>query len=101
MSRKTAHDFDQDLLALFDAYVHGAIDRRTFLDKAGKFAVAGVTAMMLLEQLSPNFAAQVVSARTSGSGRSILSMLRLRATARPAGTSSIRGQRKESFRASS
>jgi carboxymethylenebutenolidase len=57
MSRKTAHDFDQELLALFDAYVHGIIDRRMFLDKATKFAVGGVTAMMLLEQLSPNFAA--------------------------------------------
>ncbi len=63
MSHKTAHDFDQELLALFDAYVHGAIDRRTFLDKAAKFAVGGVTAMMLLDQLSPNFAAgQVVGA---------------------------------------
>ncbi len=63
MPRKTAHDFDQELLVLFDAYVHGAIDRRTFLDKAARFAVGGVTAMMLLDQLSPNFAAaQVVSA---------------------------------------
>src|SRR5262245_30783622 len=60
MSRKTAHDFDQDLLVLFDAYVHGAIDRRAFLDRAGKYAVGGVTAMMLLDQLSPDFAAQVV-----------------------------------------
>jgi carboxymethylenebutenolidase len=63
MSRKTAHDFDQDLLVLFDAYVHGAIDRRTLLDKAARFAVGGVTAMMLLDQLSPDFeAAQVVGA---------------------------------------
>jgi carboxymethylenebutenolidase len=62
MSPKTAHDFDQELLGLFDAYVHGIIDRRAFLDKAAKFAVGGVTAMMLLDQLSPNFAAQVVSA---------------------------------------
>lgn len=61
MERKTAADFDQDLLILFDAYVHGAIDRRGFLDKARKFAVGGVTAAMLLDQLSPNFAeAQVV-----------------------------------------
>jgi carboxymethylenebutenolidase len=61
MERKTAHDFDQELLILFDAYVHGGIDRRTFLDRAAKFAVGGVTAMMLLEQLSPKFAeAQVV-----------------------------------------
>ena len=56
MERKTADEFDQDLLILFDAYVHGAIDRRGFLDKARKYAVGGVTAAMLLEQLSPNFA---------------------------------------------
>jgi carboxymethylenebutenolidase len=61
MERRTAHDFDQDLLILFDAYVHGGIDRRTFLDRAAKFAVGGVTAAMLLDQLSPKFAeAQVV-----------------------------------------
>src|SRR5687767_15853186 len=61
MERKTAHDFDQDLLILFDAYVHGALDRRGFLDKAAKYAVGGVTAAMLLDQLSPKFvAAQVV-----------------------------------------
>ncbi len=60
--RMTAHDFDQELLILFDAYVHGGIDRRGFLDKAARFAVGGVTAAMLLEQLSPNFLeAQVVS----------------------------------------
>lgn len=57
MSRKTAHEFDQELLILFDAYVHGDVDRRTFLDQAAKFAVGGVTAMMLLDQLSPNFVA--------------------------------------------
>ncbi len=61
MRQKTAHDFDQELLILFDAYVHGGIDRRTFLDQAAKFAVGGVTAAMLLEELSPRFAeAQVV-----------------------------------------
>jgi carboxymethylenebutenolidase len=60
MNRKTAHDFDQELLILFDAYVHGVIDRRTFLDRAGKYAVGGVTAAMLLGQLSPSFAAEVV-----------------------------------------
>ena len=61
MQRKTAHDFDQELLILFDAYVHGALDRRGFLDKAARYAVGGVTAAMLLDQLSPKFAeAQVV-----------------------------------------
>lgn len=62
MQRKTAHDFDQELLILFDAYVHGTIDRRGFLERAQKFAVVGVTAGMLLTALSPNFAqAQQVS----------------------------------------
>jgi carboxymethylenebutenolidase len=56
MERKTAADFDQELLILFDAYVHGAIDRRGFLDKARKYAVGGVTAAMLLDALNPRFA---------------------------------------------
>jgi carboxymethylenebutenolidase len=56
MERKTSADFDQELLILFDAYVHGAIDRRGFLDKAKKFAVGGVTAAMLLDALNPKFA---------------------------------------------
>ena len=61
MQRKTAHDYDQELLALFDAYVHGALDRRGFLDQAAKYAVGGVTAAMLLDELNPRFAeAQVV-----------------------------------------
>jgi carboxymethylenebutenolidase len=61
MPQKTAHEFDQELLILFDAYVHGAMDRRAFLEKAAKYAAGGVTAAMLLEQLSPRFAeAQLV-----------------------------------------
>lgn len=60
MPRLTAADFDQELLILFDAYVHGGIDRRGFLDRAQKFAVGGVTASMLLASLSPNFAAAQV-----------------------------------------
>ena len=57
MIRKTAQDFDQELLILFDAYVHGTIDRRGFLERAQKFATAGMTAGALLAALSPNFAA--------------------------------------------
>ncbi|HEY7514124.1 MAG TPA: dienelactone hydrolase family protein [Vicinamibacteria bacterium] len=56
MERKTAADFDPELLALFDAYVHGAIDRRGFLDRASKYAAGGTTAALLLEALSPRFA---------------------------------------------
>lgn len=55
--RLTAQDFDQELLILFDAYVHGTLDRRGFLAQAQKFAKAGITAAGLLAALSPNFAA--------------------------------------------
>ena len=60
-SRPTAYDFDQELLNLYDRYAHGLLDRRTFLDRAGKFAVGGLTAVAILEALSPKyaFAAQV------------------------------------------
>ena len=57
MERKQASDYPQDLLNLFDKYVHGGIDRRGFLVGAAKFAVGGVTAAMLLDELSPKFAA--------------------------------------------
>jgi carboxymethylenebutenolidase len=61
MERRKATDFDQELLKLFDKYVHGAIDRRGFLDGASKFAVGGMTAAMLLDALNPRFAeAQLV-----------------------------------------
>ena len=54
--RKTAKDFPQELLDLYDFYAHGKITKRQFLDGAAKFAIAGVTAAMLLDQLSPNYA---------------------------------------------
>lgn len=56
MERKLASEFPQELLNLFDLYVHGDIDRRAFLDGAQKFAVGGVTATMLYESLAPNYA---------------------------------------------
>lgn len=56
MERKRASDYPQELLNLFDKYVHGAIDRRGFLVGAARFTVGGVTARMLLHELSPRFA---------------------------------------------
>jgi carboxymethylenebutenolidase len=56
MERKTASEYPQELLNLFDKYVHGDIDRRAFLDGAQKFATAGVTATMIFESLRPNYA---------------------------------------------
>jgi carboxymethylenebutenolidase len=56
MTRKTAKDFDPEVLKLFDSYVHGQLSRRGFLASASKFAVLGLTAEGLLEALSPKFA---------------------------------------------
>lgn len=55
--RKTASDFDPEVLRLFDQYVHGVIDRRGFLSGAARFAVGATTAAGLLAALSPQFAA--------------------------------------------
>jgi carboxymethylenebutenolidase len=56
MERKKASDFPQEVLNLFDGYVHGRISRRDFLDKAAKYAVRGFTAAAMLESLRPNYA---------------------------------------------
>ena len=56
MERKKASDFPQELLNLFDLFIHGDIDRRAFLEGAQKFAVGGLTALGLLEALRPNYA---------------------------------------------
>jgi carboxymethylenebutenolidase len=63
MKRQTSADFDPELLSLYDGYVHGQIDRRTFLSRATRYAVGGATALTLLESLMPNyaFASQVAS----------------------------------------
>jgi carboxymethylenebutenolidase len=67
MTRMTAKDFDQELLDLYDFYAHGKITKREFLDKAGRFAVGGVTALALLKMLSPDYAlAQQVAADDPG-----------------------------------
>ncbi len=41
---RRADDFHPEVLRLFDRYVHGALDRRGFLDGAAKFA-AGAAAL--------------------------------------------------------
>lgn len=56
MTRMTAKDFAPELLELYDFYAHGMITKREFLDRAGKFAVGGLTAAALLSMMSPNYA---------------------------------------------
>ena len=56
MERKKASEYPQELLNLFDRYVHGELDRRGFLEGAKKFAVGGMTATAIWESLRPNYA---------------------------------------------
>lgn len=56
MERKKASDYPQELLALFDRYVHGDIGRREFLEGAQKFAAGTAGAAALWESLRPNYA---------------------------------------------
>lgn len=56
MERKSAGDYPQELLDLFHEYQHGDIDRRTFLERAGRFAVGGLTVAAIFESLTPNYA---------------------------------------------
>jgi carboxymethylenebutenolidase len=56
VQRRKASDFPPDVLKLFDGYIHGAIGRREFLDRAARYAVGGFTAAAMLESLRPNYA---------------------------------------------
>jgi carboxymethylenebutenolidase len=56
MERNVASDYPQELLDLFHEYQHGDINRRTFLDRAGKFAVGGLTVAAIFDGLKPNYA---------------------------------------------
>jgi carboxymethylenebutenolidase len=56
MERKKASEFPQELLNLFDKYVHGELPRRDFLESAKKFATGGLTVAAIFESLRPNYA---------------------------------------------
>ena len=56
MERKKASDYPQELLDLFHEYQHGDISRRSFLDRAGKFAVGGLTVAAIFDSMKPNYA---------------------------------------------
>jgi carboxymethylenebutenolidase len=60
--RKKASDFPQEVLKLFDGYVHGFIERRDFLEGAAKVLGGGAAALGVLDALQPRYAwAQQVS----------------------------------------
>ena len=51
----TASDFSPEVLSLFDNYVHGALDRRAFLEKCAVY-VGTAGAVGVLAALTPDFA---------------------------------------------
>ena len=55
-TRMKASDFNPYILEIFDGYVHGKLTKREFIREAGKFAAAGVTGLMILNQLQPDYA---------------------------------------------
>lgn len=54
--RKTAADFDQRVLDLYDDFVHGRITRRDFTQRAAMFLASGATAEAVISSLMPNYA---------------------------------------------
>jgi carboxymethylenebutenolidase len=56
MERRKASDFPQELLNIFDCYVHGEMERREFVEQAKRFAVGGLTTAVILESLQVNYA---------------------------------------------
>jgi carboxymethylenebutenolidase len=54
--RKKASDFPKEVLALFDGYVHGFIQRRDFLEGAAKVLGGGAAALSVLDALQPQYA---------------------------------------------
>jgi carboxymethylenebutenolidase len=54
--RRKAGDFPQEILKLFDGYVHGFINRRDFLEGAARVVGGGVAALAVLEALEPEYA---------------------------------------------
>ena len=56
MTRKTAQQFDQQILDLYDDYAHGRLQRRDYLKRLAAFAVGGLTVAALEQSLAPNYA---------------------------------------------
>ncbi|MBD3764052.1 MAG: dienelactone hydrolase family protein [Rhodobacterales bacterium] len=67
MTRMTAKDFPPALIELYDFHAHGRITKREFLERAARYSVGGMTALAMLQKLSPDYAmAQQVSFTDTG-----------------------------------
>lgn len=56
MSSKERRTVPPEAIELYNQYIHGEISRRSFLSRAKKFAVAGLTAGAIVEALMPDYA---------------------------------------------
>ncbi len=56
MTRKTAADFDQRALDLYDDFAHGRISRRDFYQRVAAITAVGVSAELVIQSLLPNYA---------------------------------------------
>jgi hypothetical protein len=72
MERKNSADFPQEVWSLFDRYVHGEMDRRTFLDRLQVFAIGGLTATAIFELIRPNYAWATQGSETDSSQANFL-----------------------------
>ncbi len=55
MRKLRKEDVDQEVFNLYDDYAHDRIDRRTFVDKLGTYAVGGVTVASLMSFIMPDY----------------------------------------------
>src|SRR5687768_9961584 len=56
LSQKERRTVPVEAIQIYNDYIHGEIDRRTFLERVKKFAVAGLTVSALAEALMPDYA---------------------------------------------
>jgi 3-hexulose-6-phosphate synthase len=81
MERGKASEFPRGLLDRFREYQHGHIDRRSFLNGAGRFAAGALTVGAIFEMMRPNSAwAQQVAKVTHPASARVLDRLRTRFT---------------------
>ena len=53
----TKQPLPREAIDAYNLYIHGEIDRRSFLDRVKKVAISGVAAAAIVDQLMPNYAA--------------------------------------------
>ena len=81
MERRKASDFPRGRLDLFHEDQHGHIDRRSFLNGAGRFAAGALTTGAIFEMMRPDDAwAQQVAKVTHPASARVLDRLRTRFT---------------------